>query len=80
MKHSSQEIEPGIFTLSICGQLKIHMQFFQHITNSGSPSTFDLVFVVIIYQDPTYFHIGLQGRVTSFFGKTACLISSSMRH
>jgi hypothetical protein len=65
MKHSSQKMESRIFTVSISGQMKIHMQFFHNITNSGSPSTSGPVFAVIIYSDPTYFQTGLlQGGIT----------------
>jgi hypothetical protein len=49
-----------MFTISTCGQMKIYMQFFHHITNSDSPSVSWPVFVVTIYSDPTYFQRGLQ--------------------
>jgi hypothetical protein len=53
MKHSSQEMVPRIFTVSIRGQMKVHVRFFHHFTNSGSSSTSRTVFVVIIYSDLT---------------------------
>jgi hypothetical protein len=56
-------MESRIFTISICGQMKIHIRFFHHIINSSSPSIYGPVFVVIIYFDPTYFQTGLQGRI-----------------
>jgi hypothetical protein len=40
MKHSLQETESRIFTISIYLQMKIHTWFFHHVTNSGSLSTF----------------------------------------
>jgi hypothetical protein len=52
-------MESTIFTTSFCGQMKIHMQFCHHITNSSSPSSSGLVIVVIIYSDPIYFQRGL---------------------
>jgi hypothetical protein len=75
MKHNSQEMEPRIFKINISGQMKIHMQFFHHITNSSSPSTSGPVFVVIIYSDPTYFQTGLQDGITKLSWKTTYLIS-----
>jgi hypothetical protein len=59
MKNSSQEIESRIFTISICGQMKIHMGFIHQITNSSSPATSEPVFMGL-----TYFEIGFQGRIT----------------
>jgi hypothetical protein len=75
MKHSSQEMKSRIFTISIWGQMKIHVQFFHYITNSVSPRTFGLVFVVIIYSYPTYFWTGLHGGITKLSWKTKGLIS-----
>jgi hypothetical protein len=49
--HSSQEMESKIFTISICGKMKIHMLFFLHITSSGTTSSSGPVFGVIIYSD-----------------------------
>jgi hypothetical protein len=74
LRHSLQESESIIFTINICGQMKIHMQFFHHISNSISPSIFGPVFVVIIYSDSTFFQTGLQGRITKLSWKTICLI------
>jgi hypothetical protein len=71
MKRSLQEMESKIFTISICGQ----MQFFHHITNSGSSSISEIVFVVIIYLYTTYFQTGLQGGIKKLSWKTTCLIS-----
>jgi hypothetical protein len=69
MKHGSQEMESRIFTITICGQMKLHMRFFHHITNSGSPSTSGPVFVVIIYSEPMYFQMSLQGGITKLSQK-----------
>jgi hypothetical protein len=52
MNYSSQEMESIIFTIIICEQKKIHMQFFHHTTNSGSPVISEPVLLVIIYSDP----------------------------
>jgi hypothetical protein len=30
-------MEYRIFTIGFCGKMKIHIQFFHHVTNSGSP-------------------------------------------
>jgi hypothetical protein len=62
MRHSSQETESRIFTINICGQMKIHMQFFHHVTISSSPSISGPVFVVVIYSDSTFFPNRLTGR------------------
>jgi hypothetical protein len=80
MKHSSQEMESRIVTISICGQMEIHMRYFHHITNSGSQSTSGPVFVVIIYSGPTYFQTGVQGGITKLSWKTTSLISWSTCH
>jgi hypothetical protein len=71
----SQEMESRIFTTRICVHMNIHISFFHHITNSGSPCISGPVFVVIIYSDPTYFQTGLQGKITKLSRKTTCLIS-----
>jgi hypothetical protein len=74
MKHSSQEMESIIFIISVCGLMKIHMRFFHHITNSGSPSTSRPIFMVIIYSDPMYFQTCLLGGITKLSWKM-CPIS-----
>jgi hypothetical protein len=59
-------IHEAQFTISIFGQMKIHMQFFHQITNSSSPST-SVVCVVIIYLDLTYLQTGLEGGILKNF-------------
>jgi hypothetical protein len=59
-----------IFTISICEQMKIHMQFSHHINNSSSPSKSGPVFVVIIHSDPMYFQTGLQGGIAKLSWNT----------
>jgi hypothetical protein len=79
-KHSSQEIDSRIFTVSIWELMKNHMRFFQHITNSGSPSTSVPVFVGIICSDLTYSQTGFQGGITKLSWKATLLISWATCH
>jgi hypothetical protein len=58
-------MESSTFTTSICVQMKIHMQFPHHTTNSSdSPPTSGEVFVGITYSDLAYFQTGLEGGIT----------------
>jgi hypothetical protein len=80
MKHSSQEVKSIIFTINNRGQMKIHMKFFHHITNSGSPLTSGPVFGLIIYSDPTYSPTGLEGGIKKLLWKTTYLMSWPICH
>lgn len=51
------------------------MQFFNLVTNSGSPSTSTLIFVMIIYSAPTWFLTDIQGVVTELSCESTYLIS-----